>query len=72
MAGRSRPHLRRLLLGLAHASLSCRASVAWHLVIDTTPPCSRAQDRERGVVWEETIIFLEHSTKMVSWGAVAR
>lgn len=23
------------------------------------------QDRERGVVWEETIIFLEHSTKMV-------
>lgn len=24
------------------------------------------KDRERGVVWEETIIFLEHEIKMVS------
>lgn len=24
------------------------------------------QDRERGVVWEETIIFLQHDVKMVS------
>jgi hypothetical protein len=28
-------------------------------------PAPPPQDRERGVVWEETIIFLDHATKMV-------
>lgn len=31
-----------------------------------------SQDRERGVVWEETIIFLQDDVKMVSCRTVTR
>ena len=33
--------------------------------VQTGSPCPLLQDRERGVVWEETIIFLPRETRMV-------
>ena len=53
----------------AHRGSELLREVAW-VIFDEV---HYMKDRERGVVWEETIIFLEHEIKMVNidWAWIA-
>lgn len=68
----ARPHRQRPRLASAHGAANHHRPAPSSPPSHPHPPSARPawQDRERGVVWEETIIFLEHSTKMVRRGGV--